>query len=68
MGLDGNKKQKLAIFKTITWRMWATLSTGVITYAFTHDVATSGGIVAANFVINAAAYYVHEKAWEDVPG
>lgn len=55
-----------ALFKTITWRIIATLLTMIIVYALTNRISIAleaGGIEIGAKMI---AYYLHEKMWDKI--
>ena len=56
--------RKVALAKTVTWRITATTATFAIAWAVTGDLsvgATVGGIEA---IIKMVLYYLHERIWE----
>ena len=52
-----------SVFKAISWRVIATLTTALLVYAFTGrtDIAVTVGLLEA--VIKIALYYFHERFW-----
>lgn len=54
---------KKVIWKTITWRLTAIISSGIIIYAITFDVMVAGVITIAINVLHTILYYVHERIW-----
>jgi uncharacterized membrane protein len=61
MKLTQDKKRH--IYKTITWRIVATLTTMVIAWKITnnHKIGFTVGII--EFFIKMILYYIHERAW-----
>eukprot|EP00808_Paulinella_micropora_P031886 g14955.t1 len=55
-----------AVCKSITWRIWATISTASIAYFFTHDSHATTSCTSVIEVVNMTAYYLHEKAYESL--
>ena len=56
-----NRKRSIA--KTISWRVVATVTTIVIVFTFTGEVALSFGVGAVEVTTKMALYYGHERAW-----
>ena len=55
--------QHRSLFKTISWRCIATITTITIVYAFTGKVPLSLGIGAVEVVSKMILYYFHERIW-----
>ncbi|MCB1647808.1 MAG: DUF2061 domain-containing protein [Pseudomonadales bacterium] len=56
-----------SLAKALSWRITATLTTGIIAYFITGDFMTALTIGGIEFVIKFAIYYGHERMWEVVP-
>lgn len=60
-------KQKLHknrfILKTITWRIIASLTTLLVSWAITGNITAGLAIGGTEFVLKAVAYYLHERLW-----
>ncbi len=54
---------KRSILKSLTWRALATLTTFVIVYAYTDELALSLGVGAVEVVTKMSLYYLHERLW-----
>ena len=54
---------KRSIAKSLTWRALATLTTFVIVYAYTDELALSLGVGAVEVVTKMSLYYLHERFW-----
>lgn len=54
------------VFKTVSWRVVATLTTMTIVYLFTREEAITLGIGMSDVVAKIIFYYVHERAWHKV--
>lgn len=52
-----------SVVKTLTWRFVGTLSTGIIAFILTTDVAASTAIASVQLVANTALYFIHERVW-----
>lgn len=53
-----------ALEKTITWRIVATIITGVIVYLYTGQLAKSGKITLVVAIFLTIGYYIHERLWQ----
>jgi len=50
--------------KSVTWRIAGIAILGVVTYAFTKDVARTTGITLFFHSLRFALYYWHERLWD----
>lgn len=55
------------ILKTLSWRAIATITTMVIVYLYTREMALSLGVGIFEVTSKLALYYFHERAWQRVP-
>ena len=53
-----------SLLKSFSWRVVATLTTGIIAYIITGSYEAAIAIGAIEFVIKFFVYYVHERVWE----
>ena len=53
--------------KGLTWRLLATTTTIVVAYIITGETEVAITIGAIEFVAKLVVYYVHERAWQQVP-
>ena len=53
-----------SLMKSFSWRIVATLTTGIIAYVITGSYEAAIAIGAIEFVIKIVVYYLHERAWE----
>tara|TARA_Y100001933_G_C18674697_1_gene428407 strand:+ start:161 stop:376 length:216 start_codon:yes stop_codon:yes gene_type:complete len=60
-----NSKRK-SIFKTVTWRFTATLTTLILVYILSGELKTAGTVAFFEVFIKMFIYYLHERAWEKV--
>ena len=60
-----NNKKKI-LYKTITWRITASLATMIIVYMVTGEFLIASSITAIEFFSKMIIYYFHEKAWDKV--
>jgi len=56
-----------SLLKGISWRAIATATIIVIAYFTTEDIGLALTIGAWEFVIKLLMYYLHERAWQNVP-
>lgn len=56
-----------SIIKTITWRIFATLTTIAIAYIITGELDLAKKIGAIEFVSKMVIYYFHERIWNYIP-
>ena len=55
--------QSKSIAKAFSWRIIATLTTGLIGYALTGSVEVAGAIMTFDFILKLMLYYLHERIW-----
>lgn len=55
-----------SITKGISWRIWATMTSGAIAWMITRDVEKAGWIMVLDAIIKFILYYGHERAWNVV--
>ena len=51
------------IFKTLSWRFWATVITFFVSWLITRKFAVALEIGLADTLIKLGAYYCHERMW-----
>ncbi len=56
-----------SLLKAFSWRIVATLTTGLIAYFITGEIDTAVMIGSIEFVLKFGIYYLHERAWQLVP-
>jgi len=56
-----------SILKAFSWRIIATLTTGLIAYFITGEVETAVMIGSIEFVLKFVIYYFHERIWQLAP-
>ena len=54
------------LLKTVSWRTIATITTMVIVYLYTREMALSFGVGAFEVTSKLALYYFHERMWQRV--
>jgi len=58
--------RRRSIFKTISWRVLASLDTFIISYFITGDPLWAGSIAGLEVVTKMVLYYFHERFWAHV--
>lgn len=62
-----HKETKLkSLTKAISWRILATCTTVLISYAVTHHIQAALSIGAAEMVMKIVLYYFHERLWVSI--
>ena len=56
-----------SVLKALSWRVLATLTTIAIAYFIVGDVKTALQIGAVEVVAKLLIYYLHERAWAQMP-
>ena len=57
-----------SLLKAFSWRIVATATTAVIAWLVTGDVMAAIAIGSIEFFAKFIIYYLHERAWQLVPG
>ena len=55
-----------SILKTITWRLTGSVSTFLISWLITGNLAIAGTILGIHFFANTLLYYLHERVWNKI--
>ena len=55
--------QKRSILKTISWRVISFIITFLVAFLWTRDLAIATGVGIVANLINALAFYLHERGW-----
>ena len=61
--LDSHSK---SLAKAFSWRIIATVTTGLIGLAITGSVKVASAIMTFDFVLKLLLYYLHERIWNNV--
>jgi adenylylsulfate kinase len=56
-----------SIVKALSWRVFATIATVLIVFAFTRKIVLSLGVGAVEVVVKLILYYFHERIWGLIP-
>lgn len=59
--MASTKQRSLA--KSVTWRVFAVISSFIVAYALTQDMSFSIHITIVSNVVNFILYYFHERLW-----
>ena len=54
------------LVKTLSWRMIATITTMIIVYLYTREMALSLGVGVFEVTSKLALYYFHERMWQRI--
>lgn len=61
-----NEHKKRSIAKTVSWRIIASVTTGLIAFFFTQQFLLSVGIGSAEGIIKLIIFYIHERVWNKI--
>lgn len=56
-----------SLLKATSWRIIATITTGLIAFSVTGEVGTAMMIGSIEFGLKFVIYYAHERAWQFLP-
>lgn len=56
-----------SLIKAVSWRVFATFITMIITYMITHRVVFAIYVGLFEFVSKIALFYLHERIWHFIP-
>jgi len=65
--LDTHESRLRSALKAITYRLIGTFTTFAVTYTVTGELTTALGIGSIEPFLKMAVYYLHERAWQQVP-
>ena len=54
------------LLKTLSWRTVATITTMIIVYLYTREMALSFGVGIFEVTSKLALYYFHERIWQKI--
>lgn len=61
--MEENFSQKESLLKTASWRVLATLITGIVVFIYTGEIKEAGIMTITAAIILTIAYYFHERFW-----
>ena len=59
-------KPKRSLYKTLSWRVFATILLFIVSYFVTGQVEVASTIVSIEVVIKTVFYYIHERVWSKI--
>ena len=57
------EKPLRSLFKAISWRIVATLTTILLVFIYTGNWVISGSVGLLELILKIVIYYVHERVW-----
>ncbi len=57
------EKRLRSLAKTISWRIVATLTTILLVFVFTGNLAISLNVGGLEIILKTVIYYLHERVW-----
>ena len=63
---SGGEKHSRTVAKSISWRVFATLTTMTIVFIFTRRIMLSLGVGLAEVIAKIIFYYLHERIWNKI--
>jgi uncharacterized membrane protein len=67
LAADARESKARSLLKALSWRIIATLTTGILAFMVTGELDAALLIGGAEFVVKFVIYYLHERAWQMVP-
>ena len=55
-----------SVTKGLSWRVFASLTTMILVYAFTGKLALAAGVGVLEVITKLLIYYAHERAWNHI--
>lgn len=52
-----------SVLKTVSWRILATIITGIVVYLYTGKIGESSKITLTAALVLTVIYYLHERFW-----
>jgi adenylylsulfate kinase len=60
------EKKRRSVLKTLSWRIWATLTTAALVLLFVGEVKIALAIGGLEVIIKMALYFLHERWWNTI--
>ena len=60
------EQKRRSIIKTISWRVWATITTAALVFLFVGEVKIALTIGGVEVVVKMALYFLHERWWNGI--
>jgi uncharacterized membrane protein len=54
------------VLKTLSWRIFASVSTMILVYFFTSNLVISASVSLLELVVKTVIYYLHERLWNRI--
>lgn len=58
-----NESHLRSIIKAVSWRIFATITTMVITFCITHQITFAIYVGMFEFISKIGLFYIHERVW-----
>lgn len=62
-----NEPRTISLMKSVSYRMFGTMTTFIGCYLFTGKIVLSAGVGVFDFFAKIVLFYTHERAWVHVP-
>lgn len=56
-----------SLVKAVSWRIWGTIISIIVTYMLTHEFKIALAIGAIEFFSKIVLFYTHERIWDFIP-
>jgi uncharacterized membrane protein len=63
LSIRPTRSWRRSLAKTLSWRLFATVDTFIISYLVTGSFMWAGSIISIEMMTKMALYYFHERAW-----
>ena len=63
----GRERHVRSLAKAVSWRIFASINTFIISFFVTGKVSLAGTIAAVEVMTKIVIYYLHERAWVAIP-
>ena len=64
--MDRGDKPIKSVYKTISWRIVASITTVILVYIFTGEIKLAFSVGVIEVIVKMILYYLHERAWNKV--
>lgn len=55
-----------SVVKSVSWRTLATITTAILVFIFTGNIAIALSIGALEFIVKLILYFIHERTWNKI--
>jgi uncharacterized membrane protein len=63
----GRERHVRSLAKAVSWRIFASIDTFIISFFVTGKISLAGTIAAVEVMTKIVIYYLHERAWVAIP-